>query len=51
MFDGYDQRIGAIINQVLENDLLSIEDASFATVQKTKRMLVTLATSAPRRPT
>ena len=50
VFGGYGQRVQATINQVLENDLPSIEDVSFATIQKTKKMLVILAASAPQTP-
>ena len=50
VYGGYGQRVQATINQVLENDLPSIEDVSFATIQKTKKMLVILAASAPQTP-
>ena len=50
VYSGYGQRIEATINQVLENDYPSIEDISFATVQKLKKMLVILAASTPQTP-
>ena len=50
VYGGYGQRIEATINQVLENDYPSIEDVSFATIRKIKKMLVILAASAPQTP-
>ena len=50
VYGGYGRRVEATINQVLENDYPSIEDVSFATIQKIKKMLVILAASAPRTP-
>ena len=50
VFGGYGQRVEATINQVLENDYPSIEDVSFATIRKAKKMLVILAANAPQTP-
>ena len=47
---GYDIRIQQVINQVLESDYPSIENVSFSTVQKTKKMLMLLAETAPQLP-
>lgn len=50
VYAGYGQRVEATINQVLENDYPSIEDVSFATIRKAKKMLVILAANAPQTP-
>lgn len=50
VYGGYGQRVEATINQVLEGDYPSIEDVSFATIQKAKKMLVILAANAPQTP-
>lgn len=50
VFSGYGQRVEQTINQVLEVDYPSVEDVSFATIQKAKRMLVVLARSCPQTP-
>lgn len=50
VYEGYGQRVLAIVNQVLENDYPSVEDVSFATIQKAKKMLVILAENAPQTP-
>ena len=50
VYGGYGQRVGATINQVLENDYPSIEDVGFATIQKAKKMLMILAANAPQTP-
>jgi len=47
---GYDIRIQQVINQVLESDYPSIENVSFSTIQKTKKMLMLLAETAPQLP-
>ena len=47
---GYAQRVEQTIAQVLENDYPSVEDVSFATIRKAKKMLVILAKSAPQTP-
>ncbi len=47
---GYDIRIQQVINQVLESDYPSIENVSFSTIQKTKKMLMLLAETAPKLP-
>lgn len=45
--DGFYERLQNMIRQVLENDLPHIEDISFASVQKTQRMLMILAERVP----
>ena len=50
VFSGYEMRIQQIINQVLESDYPCVEDISFATIQKTKKMLMILAKSTPQTP-
>jgi hypothetical protein len=47
---GYDIRIQQVINQVLESDYPSIENVSFSTIQKMKKMLMILAETAPQLP-
>ena len=47
---GYDIRIQQIINLVLESDYPSVENVSFATTQKMKKMLMILAETAPQLP-
>lgn len=46
----YLQRVEETITQVLEQDYPSVEDVSFATIQKAKKMLVILAGNAPQTP-
>lgn len=50
VFGGYYERIVQMINQVLENDYPAVEDITFATIQKTKKLLMLLAKSAPQTP-
>jgi len=50
VYAGYAQRIEEIITLVLENDYPSVEDVSFSTIQKAKKMLVILARNAPQTP-
>lgn len=47
---GYGERLQQVINQVLESDYPAVETVSFATIQKTKRMLMILAENAPQTP-
>lgn len=47
---GYGSRIQQVINQVLESDYPAAENVSFATIQKTKKMLMILAENAPQTP-
>lgn len=47
---GYELRIQQVINQVLESDYPSVENISFGTVQKMKKMLMILAETAPQLP-
>lgn len=48
--DGFYSRLQSAIRQVLENDLPKIEDVSFATIQKIKKMLMILAERVPQTP-
>lgn len=50
IYEGYEMRIAQTINQVLEVDYPCVEDVSFATIQKTKKMLMILARSTPQTP-
>lgn len=50
IYEGYEMRIEQTINQVLETDYPCVEDVSFATIQKTKKMLMILARSTPQTP-
>lgn len=45
--DGFAERLQATILRVLENDLPKVEDVSYATIQKTIRMLMILAERVP----
>ena len=48
--DGFYQRLQGTIRQVLESDLPAVEDVSFATIQKIKKMLMILAQRVPQTP-
>lgn len=48
--DGFYQRLQSTIQQVLESDLPSVEDVSYATIQKIKKMLMILAQCVPQTP-
>lgn len=48
--DGFESRLSDTIREVLENDLPTVEDVTFSTIQKTKRMLMILAKSVPQTP-
>lgn len=48
--EGFGQRLQETIWKVLENDWPSIEDINFATIQKTKRLLMVLSESVPLTP-
>ena len=48
--DGFYQRLQGTIRQVLESDLPAVEDISFATIQKIKKMLMILAQRVPQTP-
>lgn len=50
VFSGYGQRVEATIDQVLVNDYPALENVSFATIQKARKMLVILAANAPQTP-
>jgi len=47
---GFDFRLQEVVNQILESDLPASEDVSYATIQKTKRMLMILAQRVPQLP-
>ena len=44
------QRISEMARQVIEEDMPAIEDVKYATVEKTKRMLMALAAAVPQTP-
>lgn len=48
--DGFYQHLQGTIRQVLESDLPAVEDISFATIQKIKKMLMILAQRVPQTP-
>ena len=50
VFSGYHERIKMTLNEALENDYPAIEDVSFSTIQKTKKMLILLAQNSPQTP-
>lgn len=43
----YQNRIGRMINMAIDEDILSVEDLSYETLLKTKRLLSTLAQTVP----
>lgn len=49
-FDGYDQRLQAVVKQVLESDLPCVHDVQYPTIVKTKKMLMILAERVPQTP-
>lgn len=46
----YEQRLGEVVNKVLESDWTSIAEVSVETVRKAKKMLMILAASVPQQP-
>ena len=50
VYAGYGQRLSEITNQVLESDYPAVENISFSTVRKIKKMLYILAQSCPQTP-
>ena len=48
--DGFLSRLQSTVRQVIETDLPSIEDISFATIQKLKKMLMILSEHVPQTP-
>ncbi len=48
--NGYMHRIREIVNAVLENDYPAIENVSYETIGKTRRMLMILSASTPQTP-
>ena len=50
VFEGYEQRLAQITNQVLESDYPAIENINYSTVQKIRKMLYILAQSCPQTP-
>lgn len=45
--DSFNERLHGVVLHVLENDLPQVEDVSYTTVEKTKRMLMILAERVP----
>jgi len=50
VFGQYEQRLLAIVNQVLESDYPAVEEVTPATVRKIKKMLMILSASCPQLP-
>lgn len=46
----FSERLAALVNAVLDVDFPAIEDVTVATIRKTKRMLMVLASSCPQQP-
>ncbi len=46
----FESRLKEVIDQILYTDLPSVEDVSFATIQKTRRLLMILAERVPQTP-
>mgnify|MGYP003412286312 FL=1 len=45
--DDYHYRIGEVTNLIIESDLPSVEDVTFSTIQKTKKLLMVIAQNVP----
>ena len=45
----FEQRLTSVVNQILESDYPAIEDVSFSTIQKTRKMLMLLAETVPQK--
>ena len=50
VYSGYYDRLRSIINQVVENDYPAVEDVTYSTIRKMKKMLMLLAKNAPQTP-
>mgnify|MGYP003472313331 FL=1 len=48
--DDYHYRIGEVTNLIIECDLPSVEDVTFSTIQKTKKLLMVIAQNVPLEP-
>lgn len=48
--DDYHYRIGEVTNLIIESDLPSVEDVTFSTIQKTKKLLMVIAQNVPLEP-
>lgn len=48
--DGYFSKLQEVTRQIIESDLPSVEDVTFSTIQKTKKMLMILAEKVPHTP-
>ena len=48
--DGFEFRLQEIVNQVLESDLPAVEEISYATLRKARRMLMMMAERVPQLP-
>jgi predicted AAA+ superfamily ATPase len=47
IYNGIDNRLLAVVNQVIENDYPQIDDVTPSTIRKTKKMLMVLAERVP----
>lgn len=47
---GYDVRLMEMCRMVIESDMPSVEDVTYTTIEKTKRMLMVIAANAPQTP-
>ena len=48
--DGFEFRLQEVVNQVLESDLPAVEEISYATLRKARRMLMMMAERVPQLP-
>ena len=48
--DGYFSRLQEVTRQIIESDLPAVEDVTFSTIQKTRKMLMILAEKVPHTP-
>lgn len=48
--DDYHYRIGEVTNLIIESDMPSVEDVTFSTIQKTKKLLMVIAQNVPLEP-
>ena len=48
--EDYHYRIGEVTNLIIESDLPSVEDVTFSTIQKTKKLLMVIAQNVPLEP-
>ena len=50
VFSGFEQRLGQVINQILESDYPAVEAINYSTIPKIKKMFYILAQSCPQTP-